>query len=56
MNSTIAVRSKKIFKEKIAYDNAEKEYEKFSKDPFFMLGLGLYWAHGLKKGNYFKIV
>ena len=56
MNSTIAVRSKKIFKEKIAYDNAEKEYEKFSKDPFFMLGLGLYWAHGLKKGNYFQFV
>ena len=51
MNSSIAVRSKKIFKEKIAYDNALKEYEKFSKEPFFMLGLGLYLAHGLKRGN-----
>ncbi len=51
MNSSIAIRSKKVFKDKFAYDNALKEFEKFSKDQFFMLGLGLYWAHGLKKGN-----
>ena len=49
MNSSIAMRSRKIFKEKIAYENAEKEFAKFSKEPLFMLGLGLYWAHGLKK-------
>jgi len=51
MNSLIAIRSKKVFKDKFVYDNANKEFEKFSKEPLFMLGLGLYWAHGLKKGN-----
>lgn len=54
MKASISIRSRKIFLEKIAYEKAEKEFLKFSKDPLFFLGLGFYVVHGLKKGSYFQ--
>lgn len=56
LKASIAIRSKNVFKEKVVYENAEKEFEKFIKDPLFMLGIGLCSAHGLKKGNNFQFV
>lgn len=41
MMAMISLRSRKVFKEKIAYDTAEKDFPKLAKDPFFMLGMGL---------------
>ncbi len=54
LKASISIRARKIFKEKVAYENAEKEYAKFIKDPLFSFGIGLYWVHGLKKGNHFQ--
>ena len=54
MQASISIKAKKVFKERVAYDNAEKDFKKFISDPFFTLGLGLYWQHGLKRGNYFQ--
>ncbi len=56
MKASISIRSKKVFKEKVAYENAEKEFQKHVKDPFFMLGLGIYGFHSQKKANSFQFM
>lgn len=52
MRALIALRSRKVFKEKVIYEEAERGYEKKAKDPFFMLGLGLWGTPQHKKGNF----
>ncbi|MEK7095271.1 MAG: hypothetical protein AAB917_01285 [Patescibacteria group bacterium] len=46
LNASITIRSRKIFKEKRAFENAEKDFKKYLKDPLFTLASGLYWAKG----------
>lgn len=53
-NSSIAIRSKRVFQEKKAFDEAEREFSTHSNDPFFMTGLSLYWASGARKGSSFQ--
>jgi len=48
MQATITLRTRKVFQEKTIYDTAEKEFEKFSKDPLFLIGLGM---SGIGKGE-----
>lgn len=50
LNASIMRRSGRIFREKKIFDEAEKEFKTLAKDPFFMTGLSLYWAKGLKRG------
>jgi transcriptional regulator with XRE-family HTH domain len=50
MMASISIRSKKVFKEKVAYEKAEKDFAIFNRDPIFILGLGLCLSHGLKNG------
>ncbi len=52
MNSLISLKSKRIFKEKTIYESSEKDFIELAKDPFFILGLSLYWSHGAKKGSF----
>jgi hypothetical protein len=52
MNSLISLKSRRIFKEKTIYENSEKDFPILAKDPFFILGLSLYWSHGTKKGSF----
>ena len=54
LNASISIRAGKIFKEKIIYETVEKDFPKLLKDPLFMLGIGLYMAHGLQKSNSFQ--
>ncbi|HEY4503538.1 MAG TPA: hypothetical protein VJJ28_00295 [Candidatus Paceibacterota bacterium] len=54
LNASISIRTKKIFKEKIMYENIEKDFPKLQRDSFFMLGMGLYLSHGLKQGSAFQ--
>jgi hypothetical protein len=54
MMASISLRSRKVFKEKIVYEQAEGEFEKKAKDPFFMLGIGLWGTPPHKKG-YFSL-
>lgn len=51
MMASITIRSRKVYKEKVAYDDAEKEFKKLMMDSQFMLGIGLCSTSGLKKGN-----
>lgn len=54
MKASISIRSRSVFKEKNAYEIAEKEFNKFIKDPLFMLGIGFLAYHGTKKGSTFQ--
>ncbi len=56
LQSSIALKARKIFKEKQAYENAEKSFKILSQDSFFILGIALYWAEGSKKSGYFQFV
>jgi len=46
LNASISLRSRKIFKEKKAFEMAEEDFKKFIKDPLFSTGNSLYWAKG----------
>jgi hypothetical protein len=58
-STSIALRARKVFKEKVAFDSAEKEFNIVCKEnsfSFFMTGIALYWSSGGKKGNHFQFV
>jgi DNA-binding transcriptional ArsR family regulator len=58
-STSIALRARKVFKEKVAFDAAEKEFNISCKEnnySFFMTGITLYWSSGGKKGNHFQFV
>ena len=55
-STSIALRARRVYREKSAYDDAEKEFEQNRGEPFFMSGISLYWAHGGKKSGYFQFV
>ena len=46
ISAQISIHSKRVFKDKVAYEEAEREFKKFKNEPLFFLGLGLYWHHG----------
>lgn len=46
LQASMTLRTRTVFKQKVAYESAEKEFALNIKDPFFTLGLGL---TGLKK-------
>lgn len=54
MQSSIALRAKRMVRENKVIDEARKEFSILVKDPFFICGISLYWAKGSKKGNYFQ--
>ena len=61
-STSIALRARKVFKEKVAFDEAEKAFNVLCKEnkednhSFFMTGISLYWSSGGKKGNHFQFV
>lgn len=44
LKARVTLHSQKVFKEKAAYEAAEREFQKMCKDPFFIYGMGL-WGH-----------
>ncbi len=50
MQASITLRARRVYKEKAVFDKAEKEFEKLSKNPFFMFGMGL-WGFEKPKKN-----
>lgn len=49
LKAKITIKTRKVYKEKVAYDTAEKDFHKLSKDPFFMYGIGLWGFERPKK-------
>lgn len=54
LNALVMKKSNRVFKEKSIYDQAVRAFPRLAKDPFFMLGLSMYWAKGAKKSNCFQ--
>jgi transcriptional regulator with XRE-family HTH domain len=55
-STAIALRARRVYREKAAYDSAEKEFREYARDRFFVLGVTLYWAGGGKGGSHFQFV
>jgi hypothetical protein len=53
-STAIALRARKVYREKATFEAAEKEFLSYSSDPFFLIGVSLYWAHGGKKSGHFQ--
>jgi len=56
LKTGIALRAKRIVRENRVYSEAEKEFKEYIKDPFFSVGILLYWAEGAKKNNFFAFI
>jgi hypothetical protein len=55
-STSIALRARKVYRDKMAYDDAEKEFNTWKGETAFMAGISLYWAHGGKKSGYFQFI
>jgi hypothetical protein len=51
-----AHRVNRLEREKLAQKEAQKEFEKFASDRFFLVGIALYWAEGTKRSSGFEFV
>lgn len=56
IKAAAAHRASRIEREKADQAQAEIEFERFSKDPFFLVGVALYWAEGAKRSSGFEFV
>ncbi|MES3031401.1 MAG: hypothetical protein V4697_03255 [Patescibacteria group bacterium] len=56
MNSSIALKVRRMAREKDTYERAKTYFSRHSKESFFMTGLALYWAHGAQKGGHFNFM
>ena len=54
--AALSNRTKRIKREDLAEAEARVIYDKYKDDPFFVLGIGLYWAEGSKRTTAFSFV
>jgi len=54
LNASIILKANRIFSEKKVFDEAIRSFPKLIKDPFFILGLTLYWVKGNSSGTSFQ--
>jgi len=55
INAATANRRNRLKREQIFLKEAKDEFLLFSSDPFFHVGVALYWAEGAKRSNFFSI-
>jgi len=53
IKAAATLRNRRIEREKILFKEAQSEFKIFIKDPFFHVGIALYWAEGSKRNSYF---
>lgn len=56
LRTSIALKAKRIVRENRVYTEAEREFKKYIQDPFFVIGISLYWAEGSKKDGGFSFI
>ncbi|KKR70130.1 MAG: hypothetical protein UU13_C0013G0010 [Candidatus Nomurabacteria bacterium GW2011_GWB1_40_7] len=54
--AALSNRKKRIEREKVAQQEAQKIFKKYENDPNFILGIGLYWAEGSKRTSAFQFM
>ena len=50
LQASMTRRVQRVYKDKVAYDTAQKEFQTLSKDPFFMFGIGMSGIEKAKRG------
>jgi hypothetical protein len=53
INAAVANRRNRLKREQIFLQEAKTEFITLSPDPFFHIGVALYWAEGVKRNNFF---
>ena len=56
IRAATANRSNRLQRDKELFGEARDEFQKFSADPFFHVGIALYWAEGAKRDSTFAFV
>ncbi len=56
IRAAASLHSLRVARDKILFEIAKKEFELYRKDPFFYVGMALYWAEGSKRSNMFTFV
>ena len=49
-------RKNRLQREKIVFDAAKREYDKYASEPLFATGVALYWAEGAKRQSMFHFM
>jgi len=55
INAAAANRRNRLKREQIFLHEAKKQFLTFSSEPFFHVGVALYWAEGAKRSNFFAL-
>lgn len=56
INSSIALKIRRMAREKDTYERAKMYFSRHHKESFFMIGLALYWAHGAQREGHFHFM
>ena len=51
-SASIALKARRVYREQVAFGEAERRFKNLMQDSFFVCGLTLYLAHGSKSGNF----
>lgn len=54
VKSATALRLNRLRREKVLYSEALGEFNSYISDPFFQIGVCLYWSEGTKRDSYFS--
>ncbi len=54
VKSATSLRLKRLEREKILYSEALRDFNNYISDPFFQVGVCLYWSEGSKRDKYFS--
>lgn len=54
IKAAAAHRRNRLEREKLIFNEARKEFDKFAHDPLFHTGIALYWAEGAKRSSMFQ--
>ncbi|MEK9131659.1 MAG: hypothetical protein AAB447_01975 [Patescibacteria group bacterium] len=56
INASNTNHRRRLDRDKIVFESAQKSFELFKHDSFFILGISLYWAEGGKKVSCFQFI
>ena len=56
IRAAASLHNLKLARDGILFEEAKKEFALFRKDPFFYVGMALYWAEGSKRSDMFTFV
>jgi hypothetical protein len=56
IKAATALRRRRIDRDAVLFEEAKIEFGRYVSEPFFLVGISLYWAEGTKRGNSFHFI